>query len=82
MSFSAPSPLKRSRYFENGSPTRCYYCGKRLHRLSRFLSSVPIPATIRLTDIGERWNPEGRSTMRAHQKVYCHTSRRAGAAHS
>ncbi len=30
MSFSAPPPSdKRSRYFENGSPTQCHYCGHR-----------------------------------------------------
>jgi hypothetical protein len=30
MSFSKPpSALKRSRYFDNGSPTRCHYCGER-----------------------------------------------------
>jgi hypothetical protein len=30
MSFAAPPPtLKRSRYFDSGSPTRCHYCGRR-----------------------------------------------------
>ncbi len=29
MSFSAPAPPKRSRYYENGHPTRCHYCGRR-----------------------------------------------------
>jgi hypothetical protein len=29
MSFTAPPPLKRSRYFESGSPTTCHYCGQR-----------------------------------------------------
>jgi hypothetical protein len=29
MSFSDPSALKRSRYFDNGFPTRCHYCGER-----------------------------------------------------
>jgi hypothetical protein len=29
MSFSAPpAPPKPSRYFENGSPGRCFYCGR------------------------------------------------------
>jgi hypothetical protein len=26
MSFTAPDEPKRSRYFENGSPTRCHHC--------------------------------------------------------
>jgi hypothetical protein len=29
MSFSASPPLKRSPYFESGSPGNCQYCGQR-----------------------------------------------------
>ncbi len=28
MSFSSPPPTKHSRYFDNGSPKRCYHCGQ------------------------------------------------------
>jgi len=31
MSFSAPPAPKASRYFENGSPSRCFYCGRPFH---------------------------------------------------
>ena len=29
MTFSAPPPAKPSRYYENGCPTNCSYCGQR-----------------------------------------------------
>ncbi len=28
MSFSSPPPTQHSRYFDNGSPNRCYHCGQ------------------------------------------------------